>query len=116
MRRVDPRGAHDEMPATGFMQRTLAGEFARAIDRERRRRIRLAPWHRAGTVEQIVGREVNHRNIVPCGPGCDRGGRLRIDPERELALVFGEIDRGVGGRIDDQIRRQPLERRGDGAG
>ncbi len=73
----------------------------------------LAPRARAGAVEDIIGGEMNERR-APCRRPAGNGGRsLPVDPEGEVSLVLGAIDRGICGRIDDQIRREAIERCGD---
>ena len=46
-------------------------------------------------------------------PAGDVAGSFAVDAISEVALILGSIDGRVRGRIDDQIGRDPVERRGN---
>jgi len=48
---------------------------------------------------------------MPGGPLAQHADRLRIDAHGEIRFVLGTIHRSVGSGVDDQVRRDAIQRR-----
>ena len=57
---------------------------------------------------------MNERHVARRGPARHRAGRFGVDAHGKLRLILGLVDGGVGGRIEDDVRRQAIERAGNG--
>ena len=103
---VRERRPHEQRVGVGERHADLRLGLRVAVLRQRRERILLDVRRSLAPVEDDVGREVDE-------PGADRGGRTRdvLGADRvDVVLVLP-----VGG-VDDDVRAQPPEELGDGAG
>ncbi len=102
-------------PPTLWMAISPASLLA-AIEGEGGGGIRLLPGDRSAAVEHVIGGKMDQRYPLvrrPSGNG-KRGGF--IHEKCEVAFVLGLVDGRIGGGIDDYVRRQLVQARGDLAG
>src|SRR5262245_3484964 len=104
------------MRAACRANRLLAGEFTCTIGGQWVCRVVLAPRSRARAVKYVIGGEMDDRYIAQGRPLGDSAGSLRIDPKGHLGFVLGAVDRCEGGRADDQVRTDAIERCSELAG
>ena len=99
---VEPGGAQDQVARRRLPNRRFPGRLALSVDADRRDRIVFAVSTRLGTVENIVGRNVNDRNAGLVRRFAEHLRSGGIGLPGGLRLAFGQINLGIGGRIDDQ--------------
>src|SRR6185437_1758242 len=93
-------------------QCNLAGAFGAAVGADGMSGVGLAIWPGCSAIEHVVGGVMHHACAALLRPGADYAGRIAIDALREFGLVFRAIDRGVGGSVDDDVRRNAIQRSG----
>jgi len=79
VRRVDPRGAEDEMVGTAFLQRPFARQLAAAVGAERAGGRVDGVGLRLVAVEHVVGGVVDHQRTMRCRPAAEHADRLAVD-------------------------------------
>ena len=116
VRRVDPRGAEDEMVGTAVAQRLFAGQLAAAVGAERAGGRVGGVRLRLPAVEHVVGGIVDHQRAVHRRPAAQHADRLAVDAGGQCLLLLGTIDRGVRGGVDDHVRLYAVEQGGQRCG
>ena len=101
---VHPAGAQNQTVSTGRCNCLLARQLALAVDTQRVGNIVFGVGRRLVAVEHIISGVVNQRNAQGRRFFSKHSGRDAIDGKCQLRLAFGQIHRGVRGRIDDQVR------------
>src|SRR6516165_4090638 len=110
-----PRGAEDHVPRNSRSYRTLAGFLAAPVDTERADRILLPIGSGFATVKEIVRRKVDERPRALVASSGNVGRPCAVRCPSGLRLAFGAVNGCVGGKIDRQIRRLPVQHRADGS-
>ena len=100
---VHPGSARDQMRPASRLNGDVTGKLARAIDGERTCWAVLATRFVTGAIKNVVGGEVNEWHTMFGCPLRDNLGPFGVSEERELGLLLGTIDRGIGRRIHDKI-------------
>src|SRR5690348_17021468 len=105
-RRVDPGCAQNDMGGQGRPHGAFARLLALAIDRKRIDGVILDIGALFSPIEDVVGREMDQRNVEMRTGG--RGGRstVAVDGEGGSLFAFGQVDRGKRGGIDDEVWTQ----------
>src|SRR5260221_2390632 len=96
------------MSTTGRHQRQFAGCLAFAIDRHRRKTIGFTIAAVFASIEDVVGREMDKRNLKECcrqGQMTDGNGVQQIG---FFGVLLGLVNGGIASGIDDCIRRISL--------
>lgn len=114
VRRIEPGGAHDQVPRIRSPDGEFTFEFGAAVDACRFHRIGFDVGLRLGAVEHIVGGDVNDRAGVSAGRGCEHGGTVTVDGKRGAGIVLGLVDGRVRCRVDHQIWAQGRQDGSDG--
>ncbi len=115
VRAHDPGGADDGMARVGAAHRHLAGRLAGAVDALRVHRRIGSVEALARTVEHVVGRDMDERDLPLVRLGGKESRCQGIQPPRGRDLALGPVHRGVGGRVDDR-RITPFIERGGQSG
>ena len=100
---VHPTGAQNQVLTAGRCNCSLARQLALAVDTQRVGGVVFGVRRRLVAVEHIVSGVVNQRNAQCRRFFSKHTGRNAIDGKCQLRLAFGQIHRGVRGRIDDQV-------------
>ena len=104
----DPARAQHQVARGAGDDGLFARQLAAPVDVRRRRRIGFGPGPLAAAVENIIGGVVDQPGAQPGGFGGQHLTGAGIDREGSLRLALGTVDSGVGGRIDDDVRRHCL--------
>ena len=102
MRRVDPGGANDERVAR-LQRGELAVTLGAAVDRRWASRVAGLVRARGFAVEDIVGRHVDETRAPRVTRRAEIGDGAVVHAIGDVGLGFGEIHRGVGGRVEDHV-------------
>ena len=82
----------------------VAGLLAPAVNPERVDRVVLAVGIALGAVEHVIGREVNQGDPGVMAGGSEVGRAGAIAGPGGVGFALGAIHRGIGRRVDDEIR------------
>ncbi|MNV24733.1 hypothetical protein D3C71_1158070 [compost metagenome] len=116
VRGIHPGGTEDQVAATGGADGLLPGQLAGAIHAERRGGVVLPVRARALPVKHIVGGVMHQRHARGRAPARDHAGGLGIGTPGSITLLFGAVHRRVGGSVDDHVRAQAIQQRGQRSG
>ena len=104
------------MLAVGRADGALAGLLAPRVGASRIDLMLLVVRCVGGTVEHIVGGEMNERHVRLRRFMGERRSAVAVDLKGAISLALRFVDRDVGRGIDDDRRRVPGDRGSDGIG
>src|SRR6185437_4174660 len=108
-RGIHPCGAKDQVARAAVAQCIFAREFGTTVHADGMGGIDLAIRARRAAIEYVIGGVMHHARAVLFRPGTQHAERVAIDALRELGFVLRAIDGGVGGGVDDDVRRDAVE-------
>jgi hypothetical protein len=103
---VEPGGADDEVARTEGANQVLARQFRGAVDTDRVGQVFFPVRNAAAAVEDVVGAEMDQREIELLGQACQVVGAGGVDRERGGRLVLADVHLVVRARIHDGVGPQ----------
>jgi hypothetical protein len=100
---VDPRRPQNDVPVVAAADRAFALVLAAAVDRKRGDGVGFDVRPLLRSVEDVVRREVDERESAGGAGVGERGGSVAVHGERAVGFGFGEVDRGVGAAVHDDV-------------
>lgn len=100
---VDPACAQDRMLGRCSGHSQFAGKFGAPVNVDGRDCICLDIWRRFGSIEYVVGRNLNEGDVDCSGGLRQRAGRDTVDLHRQIFFLFRLIHHRVGGGVDKDI-------------
>jgi len=71
---------------------------------------------RMRAVKHIIGGDVDHKGSARRGPLRDGGGAADVQALRAGGIALAHVGAALGGGVDDDVRREPVEKAGNGIG
>lgn len=99
-RAVEPGGSQNDMPRAGRADCQFAAQLGCAVDIDRIDRIALVPFARPFSRKDIVGGNMDQRNVGACASSAQRRRRQGVYGPCRNRIGFGGIDRSKGSRVD----------------
>jgi hypothetical protein len=103
-RAKDPGGAHDQRFVQVCLSVQLAGQLGYGIRAQRVGGIVFGVGMAGSAIEDVVGGEVNQPRVDLAAGQREVAHGQRVDQERRLRLLFGNIHLIVGRRIENDLR------------
>ena len=101
---VEPGGAEDEVLATNATNGLFSAEFRGAVHAGGRALLVFAAGGVVGFgTEHVVGGDVHQPRIGRVGGECEIFYGKVVDEIATLGIIFGGVDVGVGGAVDDAV-------------
>ena len=107
---VKPSGAEDEVLATDTANGLFAAEFRCAIHTGGRTLLIFAAGRVVGFgTEDVIGGDMYQPSVGRASGECEVFDGKVVDEVATLRIIFGGVDVGVGGAVDDVVGFRKLE-------